>query len=88
PGYNECGGDQILPVDWVAITQRGDIHTNYQILPGDRLYVSEDKLVALDTAIAKIVSPFERLFGVTLLGTQTAQRLAFFEETAIRGGVF
>lgn len=88
PGYNDCGGDQILPVDWVAITQRGDIKTNYQILPGDRLYVSEDKLVALDTAIAKIVSPIERLFGVTLLGTQTAQRLAFFEESAVRGGAF
>ena len=88
PGYNECGGDQILPIDWVAITQRGDIATNYQILPGDRLYVSEDKLVALDTAIAKIVSPIERLFGVTLLGTQTAQRLAFFEESAVRGGTF
>lgn len=88
PGYNDCGGDQILPIDWVAITQRGDIATNYQILPGDRLYVSEDKLVALDTAIAKIISPIERLFGVTLLGTQTAQRLAFFEESAVRGGTF
>ena len=88
PGYNDSGGDQILPVDWVAITQRGDIKTNYQILPGDRLYVSEDKLVALDTAIAKIVSPIERLFGVTLLGTQTAQRIAFFEESATRGGTF
>ena len=86
PGYNQCGGDQILPVDWVAITQRGDIQTNYQILPGDRLYVSEDKLVALDTAIAKMVSPIERLFGVTLLGTQTAQRLTFFEESATRNG--
>ena len=85
PGYNECGGDQILPVDWPAITQRGDIRTNYQILPGDRLYVSEDKLVAFDTAIAKLVSPLERLFGVTLLGTQTAERLAYFKQTAIRG---
>ena len=88
PGYNDCGGDQILPVDWVAITQRGDIKTNYQILPGDRLYVSEDKLVALDTAIAKIVSPIERLFGITLLGTQTSQRIAFFEESATNGGFF
>ena len=79
PGYNECGGDQILPVDWLAVTQRGDIKTNYQILPGDRLYVSEDKLVALDTAMGKIISPFERLFGVTLLGTQTSQRLVFFD---------
>ncbi len=75
PGYNDAGGDQILPVDWVAVTQRGDVETNYQIMPGDRLYVSEDKLVALDTALGKIFSPFERAFGVTLLGTQTAKRI-------------
>jgi len=86
PGYNRNGGDQILPVDWLAVTQRGDIKTNYQILPGDRLYVSEDKLVAFDTAFGKLISPFERLFGVTLLGTQTAQRAAFFKQSGIRGG--
>ncbi len=80
PGYNGCGGDQILPVDWLAVTQRGDIKTNYQILPGDRLYVSEDKLVAFDTTLGKIFSPFERIFGVTLLGTQTAQRVVFFDQ--------
>jgi len=57
PGHNNCGGDQILPVDWLAVTQRGDTATNYQILPGDRLYVSEDKLVALDTAFGKLLSP-------------------------------
>ena len=27
---NDCAGDQILPVDWPAVTQRGDITTNYQ----------------------------------------------------------
>lgn len=84
PGYNECGGDQILPVDWVAVTQRGDIRTNYQLLPGDRLYVSEDKLVALDTALAKVFSPIERVFGVTLLGTQTASNIANFDQ--VNGG--
>jgi polysaccharide export outer membrane protein len=78
PGSNECGGDQILPVDWLGITQRGDIATNYQILPGDRMYIAEDKLVALDTALAKVISPFERIFGVTLLGTQTAKSIRFF----------
>lgn len=82
PGYNQCGGDQILPVDWVAVTQRGDIKTNYQVLPGDRLYVSEDKLVALDTRLGKIFSPLERIFGTTLLGSQTVSRLVFFD----RGG--
>lgn len=86
PGSNQCGGDQILPVDWLAVTQRGDITTNYQLLPGDRLYVSEDKLVALDTAMGKIISPIERIFGVTLLGTSTLQRLVFFERGA-GGGI-
>lgn len=80
PGYNDAGGDQIMPVDWLAVTQRGDIRTNYQVLPGDRLYVSEDKLVAFDTTLAKLFAPVERLFGVTLLGTQTAQRLVFFDQ--------
>jgi polysaccharide biosynthesis/export protein len=30
---------QTLPVDWAAITQLGDTTTNYQLLPGDRVYV-------------------------------------------------
>jgi polysaccharide export outer membrane protein len=80
PGYNGCGGDQILPVDWLAITQRGDIATNYQIMPGDRVYVSEDKLVAFDNQMAKIFAPVERLFGLTLLTTQTVSRLVFFDQ--------
>jgi polysaccharide export outer membrane protein len=32
--------DQILPVDWKGITQRGQTRTNYQILPGDRVYIT------------------------------------------------
>lgn len=88
PGSNECGGDQILPVDWLGITQRGDIATNYQILPGDRMYISEDKLVALDTALAKAISPFERIFSVTLLGTQAAKGIKFFNNPNANSGGF
>jgi protein involved in polysaccharide export with SLBB domain len=80
PGPNSMGGDQILPVDWLAITQRADPRTNFQVLPGDRVYVAEDRLVALDNALAKITAPIERLFGFTLLGTSTVQRLKFFDE--------
>jgi len=86
PGANECGGDQIMPVDWLGITQRGDIATNYQILPGDRMYIAEDKLVALDTALAKAISPVERIFGITLLGTQTAKGIKFFNNANSQGG--
>lgn len=34
---------EILPVDWQAITERGITQTNYQILPGDRLYIDGRK---------------------------------------------
>jgi polysaccharide biosynthesis/export protein len=84
PGANECEGDQILPIDWLAVTQRGDAATNYQLLPGDRLYVSEDKLVAVDTKLGKIISPIERIFGVTALGTSTVEGIKLFGQ--LRGG--
>lgn len=76
PGRNNNGCDQILPVDWAAITKLGNADTNFQVLPGDRVYVAEDHMVAFDTFVGKVVSPFERLFGFTLLGTQTVTRLS------------
>jgi hypothetical protein len=48
---------QILPVDWKAVTASGAALTNYQIMPGDRVFVAEDKLVALDTSLAKLFAP-------------------------------
>lgn len=63
--------EQILPVDWVGITQHGVAATNYQLMPGDRIYVKAQRLVTIDTTIARIVSPVERLLGVTLLGATT-----------------
>ena len=86
PGKNNCDGDQLLPVDWLAVTQRGDTTTNYQLLPGDRLFVSEDKLVALDTKLGKIIAPFERIAGFIALGTSTTQELIFFNQNGGFGG--
>ena len=39
----EGGADQVLPVDWTAIIQRGDTRTNYQLMPGDRVTVTSGK---------------------------------------------
>ena len=72
----ETGDVKILPVDWFAVTERGSAQTNYQILPGDRVFVAEDKLVAFDTRIAKLTAPLERIMGFVLLGTGTATRLS------------
>jgi polysaccharide biosynthesis/export protein len=75
PGYGPSGCDQIMPVDWIAISQRGDAATNYQLMPGDRVYVAEDKLVSTDNFLAKLISPIERVLGVTLLGSSTVFNL-------------
>lgn len=75
PSPDGLGYDQILPVNWNAISQSGCTTTNYQLLPGDRLFIAEDKFVALNSFVTKVTAPFERMFGFTLLGTQTVQTI-------------
>ncbi|MFM7151089.1 MAG: hypothetical protein ACKO23_14705 [Gemmataceae bacterium] len=65
----------ILPVDWCGIVQRGGADTNYQLFPGDRIYVNSDSRIRVDSHLAKILSPIERLFGVTLLGATTVNAI-------------
>ena len=59
---------QVMDVDWRAITAEGLTATNYQILPGDRIYIQADPLIKTDVLLSKIAAPIERVFGVTLLG--------------------
>ena len=66
---------QILPVDYVGLTQHGITTTNYQIFPGDRVYLKAQRLVTIDRTLAKVISPVERLFGVTLLGASTVNQI-------------
>ncbi len=80
---SDCSRVQILPVDWYAVTERASPETNYQILPGDRVFIAEDKLVAFDTRIAKLTAPLERIMGFVLLGTGTTTRLS---GPVLRGG--
>jgi polysaccharide export outer membrane protein len=61
---------QRLDVDWIGITERGETTTNYQIMPGDRVFVQSDRVRLFDNTLAKFLSPVERLFGVTLLSSQ------------------
>jgi len=74
---------QVMPVDWFAITEEAGVQTNYQVLPGDRVFIAEDKLIAWDTKISKFTAPLERMIGFTLLGTGTATRLS---GRVLRGG--
>jgi polysaccharide export outer membrane protein len=78
PMPDGAGCDAILPVDWREITKGAATATNYQILPGDRIFIAEDKLIAIDSTLNRMVAPFERIFGVTLLGSQAIQTINRF----------
>jgi polysaccharide export outer membrane protein len=61
--------EQILPVDWCAIVQRGKTDSNYQLLAGDRIYVQSQPILTFTAGLGKVLAPFERAFGTILLGT-------------------
>lgn len=71
----ELSEQQILPVDWVGISQWGVTATNYQVFPGDHVYVKAQRMVTVDNTLARVLAPVERLFGVTLLGTQSVNQI-------------
>ena len=79
----EPGNVQVLPVSWDAITAQASTNTNYQVLPGDRVFVAEDKMIAFDTHLGKIIAPLERIMGFSMLGAGTTTR---FSGNVLRGG--
>ncbi|GAB6166900.1 hypothetical protein JCM19992_30600 [Thermostilla marina] len=77
PSPAENGCEQILPVDWEAITRGGDTSTNYQLLPGDRVFIAHDEMIAFNTWVDKMVAPFERIFAFTSLGASTVRNVKY-----------
>jgi polysaccharide export outer membrane protein len=86
PGPDGC--QSILPVDWTGLTQRAEVQTNYQLLPGDRVFVQSRPLVRIDTALSRIISPIERIFGVTLLGNNLVRQFLIPIPKTTSGVVF
>ena len=78
PAPNGVGCEQILPVSWNDIAQGASTATNYQLMPGDRLFIAEDRLVAFNNVLGKILNPLERTFGFISLGTSTLNRIVRF----------
>ena len=71
PAPGGLGCEQILPVDYLAIAHGGSTATNYQLMPGDRVFIASDNLIAANTFISKVTAPVERLLGISSLGTST-----------------
>jgi polysaccharide export outer membrane protein len=78
PNSSGAGCDTILPVNWREVTKGAATNTNYQILPGDRIFIAENKLIAIDAILNQTIAPFERVFGFTLLSTQAIQTINRF----------
>jgi len=75
PAPSGMGCDQLLPVDIEAIMKGGATATNYQIMPGDRVFIAQDQWIAFDSIVGKITAPFERIFGFTILGAQSVRSI-------------
>ena len=58
---------QTMPVDWEAITRGGITTTNYQLFPGDRVFIQSRGIIRMDNAISKAIAPFENMMGIVVL---------------------
>lgn len=78
PAPNGVGCEQILPVSWEDITRGASTATNYQLMPGDRLFIAEDKYGKFTATMAKFLRPFESFFGFVSLSTSALNRIDRF----------
>jgi polysaccharide export outer membrane protein len=62
---------QIFPINWPALVQGGSPATNYQLMPGDRLYVQSNPWVKANNRITQVLAPIQSLLGFELLATST-----------------
>ncbi len=78
PAPNGVGCEQVLPVNWADITRGASTATNYQLMPGDRLFIAENKVGKLSNVVGMTLRPFESMIGFVSLTTSTANRIIRF----------
>jgi len=70
---------QLLPIDWSGISGHSGAHnlvaTNYQVFPGDRIFVNSDPRIRFESAVTKTIAPFESITGGVLLGASAKNAL-------------
>jgi protein involved in polysaccharide export with SLBB domain len=63
PAPDHLAVQQVLAVDWSAITRGGGTGTNYQLFPGDRVYVRGEPWPVVHERPARPVGSLDRLLG-------------------------
>lgn len=67
----------------MRLSHSGATETNYQIMPGDRIFIAGDRVTALNNNLGKATAPVERVMGLISLGAATiesVERLLFKQE--------
>ena len=65
--------EQVLPVNLAAIVVGGDPTTNYQLMPGDRLFVYRDPIVRGTIFLNRLAAPFNTVLNTILIYSFTAR---------------
>jgi polysaccharide export outer membrane protein len=73
PSAKNSKNGMVLPIDYEGITRRGATETNYQIMPGDRVFIAGDTMVAVNNKLNKYTAPVERIMGLISLGASTIE---------------
>ncbi len=68
---------KVYKVDLAGIQERGDVTTNYQIFPGDRLIVGRDPTVRKTAEIDRMIAPLQAMSGFMLQEAFTLRALQF-----------
>lgn len=77
---------QVLPINVAAIIQTGDTTTNYQLMPGDRIYVYRDPIVRATIFIDRLAAPFNTVLS-SILQYAYAGRFLQYLNGGVGGGL-
>lgn len=86
PASGSYACEQRYPVDWMAISSGASTATNYQVMPGDRVYISQDNFITTSNWISRVFSPVERIMGVATFGASTIRNLKNTDTPYYGGG--
>jgi polysaccharide export outer membrane protein len=75
--------EEVYKIAWHDIVHCGQVGTNYQVLPGDRIYIGADPLITLNTHLGRFLDPLERIVADVGLGMSTYLTLRFPRGSAI-----
>jgi polysaccharide export outer membrane protein len=78
---------QVLPINLAAIIQEGDTTTNYQLMPGDRIFVYRDPIVRTTIFIDRLAAPFNTVISSILQYSFMGRYLQFLNAGNGAGGL-